>query len=387
MVAVTLDKNKKYKYDKGGDLVEATVIADTDIIMAGSKSSLRRIADLERNVSILATTLTTTDGAATDASDATFATTVVAATRFKSTVRMDGTADHYATIQMNSNKIVDLGTPSIATDAANKSYVDTAVTNGLNSKDPVITLSGDATGSVTLANLGSGTLSVAIVDDSHNHIISNVDGLQAALDDKLASANSYTNTAISNLVNGASAAFDTLSEIQNAMATDSELSAAIAAITTVANANQLSTARTISLSGDATGSISFNGTANVTIPVVVADDSHNHIISNVDGLQAALDDKLASASYTAADVLAKIKIVDGAGSGLDADLLDGQSSAYYATAASVTAEASTRNALISALQARCTALEAKLAAFTAVSGGVRVAGTITATGDVTAFGA
>ena len=39
--------------------------------------------------------------------------------------------------------------------------------------------------------------------------------------------------------------------------------------------------------------------------------------------------KLNSADYTAADVLTKIKTVDGAGSGLDADLLDGQSSAYY----------------------------------------------------------
>jgi hypothetical protein len=37
----------------------------------------------------------------------------------------------------------------------------------------------------------------------------------------------------------------------------------------------------------------------------------------------------------AAAVLAKLLTVDGAGSGLDADLLDGQSSAYYATATSV----------------------------------------------------
>lgn len=44
---------------------------------------------------------------------------------------------------------------------------------------------------------------------------------------------------------------------------------------------------------------------------------------------AAINSKLASASYTAADVLAKLLTVDGAGSGLDADLLDGQSSAYY----------------------------------------------------------
>lgn len=39
---------------------------------------------------------------------------------------------------------------------------------------------------------------------------------------------------------------------------------------------------------------------------------------------------------SAADLLTQIKTVDGAGSGLDADLLDGNSSAHYATAASVT---------------------------------------------------
>lgn len=46
-------------------------------------------------------------------------------------------------------------------------------------------------------------------------------------------------------------------------------------------------------------------------------------------MTTALASKLNESAYTAADVLAKIKTVDGAGSGLDADLLDGQSSAYY----------------------------------------------------------
>lgn len=46
-------------------------------------------------------------------------------------------------------------------------------------------------------------------------------------------------------------------------------------------------------------------------------------------IQTQLDSKLPSASYTAADVLAKLLTVDGSGSGLDADLLDGQSSAAY----------------------------------------------------------
>lgn len=40
---------------------------------------------------------------------------------------------------------------------------------------------------------------------------------------------------------------------------------------------------------------------------------------------------LRESAYTATDVLTKLKTVDGSGSGLDADLLDGQSSSYYAT--------------------------------------------------------
>jgi len=58
-------------------------------------------------------------------------------------------------------------------------------TNLTNLPDPIITLSGDATGSVTLTDLGNGTLTVAIVDDSHAHIIANVDGLQTNLDSRL----------------------------------------------------------------------------------------------------------------------------------------------------------------------------------------------------------
>lgn len=56
-------------------------------------------------------------------------------------------------------------------------------------------------------------------------------------------------------------------------------------------ATKLQTARTITLSGDASGSVSFDGSENKTLTVTVADDSHNHVISNVDGLQTALDGK------------------------------------------------------------------------------------------------
>ena len=59
-------------------------------------------------------------------------------------------------------------------------------------------------------------------------------------------------------------------------------------------ATKLATARTISLAGDVTGSTSFDGSGNATITATVADDSHNHVISNVDGLQDALNTKQAN---------------------------------------------------------------------------------------------
>ena len=65
-------------------------------------------------------------------------------------------------------------------------------------------------------------------------------------------------------------------------------------------ADKLKTARAISLTGDATGSADFDGSEAISIAVTVADDSHSHVISNVDGLQNALDAKATPADITAA---------------------------------------------------------------------------------------
>lgn len=59
-----------------------------------------------------------------------------------------------------------------------------------------------------------------------------------------------------------------------------------------ATATKLQTSRTIALSGDVTGSGSFDGTGNLTIAATVADNSHDHSIANVTGLQTALDSKV-----------------------------------------------------------------------------------------------
>lgn len=56
-----------------------------------------------------------------------------------------------------------------------------------------LTLSGDATGSVTLGKDGA-TLEVTVKDDSHAHTIDNVDGLQQALDSKSPSNHTHPGT-------------------------------------------------------------------------------------------------------------------------------------------------------------------------------------------------
>jgi len=103
---------------------------------------------------------------------------------------------------------------------------------------------------------------------------------------------------------------------------------------TAAQADALTTARTISLAGDVAGAANFDGSANITITTVIADDSHNHTIANVDGLQAALDTKIenlagldVTASYTELNLLdgvtattAEINYLDGVTSNIQTQL-------------------------------------------------------------------
>lgn len=70
----------------------------------------------------------------------------------------------------------------------------------------------------------------------------------------------------------------------------------VANATKASTADAWTTARTITLGGDLSGSVSLDGSANVTLSAQVSDDSHNHVISNVDGLQGALNAKAPLAS-------------------------------------------------------------------------------------------
>jgi len=335
---VSLDKTKNYKYDKGGALVEATTIGDNDIVFSGSKSSLRRLSDLERNVSILAATLTTTDGEVSDAEDSNFDGIFTAPARFKSTTRFDAAVSVNAAVALNSNKITGLGTPSASTDASTKGYVDSAVATEVTTRNTAIAtakseaissaataadskvaaeatardsaiataksqaISAAATDATTKANAAqsnaasdattkvaaeasaratadtaaiataaadatakvlvetnarvaadTAAIATAAADATTKANAAQAAAIAAAASDATTKANAAQAAAISAVTNGAGAAFDTLVEIQNAMATDAELATAISGLTHTGIAGNLPVSKLNGGTGASTG--------------------------------------------------------------------------------------------------------------------------------------
>src|ERR1041384_5412776 len=165
----------------------------------------------------------------------------------------------------------------------------------------------DGPGSGLNADLLDGFNSSAFAAAIHAHAISDVTGLQAALDAKAALVHTH---AIAD-VTGLQAALD-------AKLNASSFTAAAVL--------------TLLLTVDGSGSGLDADTLDGMSSAAFAAASHTHAQSDVTGLTAALAAKLDASAYTAADVLSKLLTVDGAGTGLDADLLDGMSSSAFALA-------------------------------------------------------
>ena len=206
--------------------------------------------------------------------------------------------------------------------AGGLSHTDTSTQVSVNNAGAVfiqdVTL--DGFGHVT--GLGSTTVTPALIGaaaTSHSHSIANVSGLQTALDGK--ASTTYVDTAVASVVDTAPAALDTLNELAAALGDDPNFATTVStqigtklnATANAVSASKWLTARTINLGGDLSGSVSLDGSSNVTLSAQVADDSHNHTIGNVDGLQVALDGKLPTTGKAA-----------------DSNLLDGlDSTAFY----------------------------------------------------------
>lgn len=132
--------------------------------------------------------------------------------------------------------------------------------------------------------------------NSYYHILT-TEGPDAAYATQLAMGMTTTNIAYRNLNADTWSAWQTILTSGNykTYCTPANIGAATSGHThsnylttsgTAAAATKLATARTIALSGDVTGSTSFNGTANVTIATTVADNSHSHSNSTITSLDA-----------------------------------------------------------------------------------------------------
>lgn len=160
-------------------------------------------------------------------------------------------------------------------------------------------------GDVVVSNGGT---TWTVEDDSHNHIISNVDGLQTALDAKLPKSGGQMT---GNITFAGSQTVDGRDLSVDGAKLDGIAAGAEVNVDTNLGVSTSTTSVTITSS---TGSNTTIGEATGTAAGVMSTAHHNKL----DGIESG-----ATADQTAAEILAAVKTVDGGGSGLDADTVDG----------------------------------------------------------------
>ena len=128
-------------------------------------------------------------------------------------------------------------------------YDDNSGKLNFNVNDPVLTISGEATGSATMTNLGDTTVSITLSDE-------------AIQDAAAAMLTNGTHTGISTTYDDAN------NKLNLALTKDP----------------------TITLTGDVSGSGTMVDLSNVSIAVTVADDSHNHVVGNIDNFTENVQD-------------------------------------------------------------------------------------------------
>ena len=168
-------------------------------------------------------------------------------------------------------------------------------------------------------------------------------------------------------------------------------------------ASQWATARTITLAGDATGSVSIDGSANKTLTVAVENDSHTHTSANITDLSTALSGYAlrSGASFVGASGVIKVGYNDyiqlggiagsnGAGSGIGEAYIKYGSSIVSGSprlltiGLTPTASASTTPAgMILELQGKSLSIRNNNVIKIGMDGST---GAITTIGDITAFG-
>lgn len=241
-------RSKKYKYNKQGQLEEITAqnaLGDDEFKVTGSKSSLRRMADLERNVSLLITKLNTTDGDS-DADSDNWDNNINKTTRFTRDVMLGNSSsdeiDVYGHLDIKNGLTLGSGAQEVFRDLVGGmvSGSETGITvthndagNTLSfsvtsapkwSTARTLELTGDVSGSVSWDGSGNASITTTVANDSHNH-----DGryyTETEADARFATPADIT-TAINNLVDGAPTALNTLNELAAALADNANFSTTV----------------------------------------------------------------------------------------------------------------------------------------------------------------
>jgi len=179
-----------------------------------------------------------------------------------------------------------------------------------------LTVTGNATiaGNTTLGNAATDT--VSFVSDVASSILPSVDDTY----DLGAVGAEWRNLYIDGTANIDTAAVDTANIATLNVTSNADVGGDLTVTGTInssitgnaTTASTLATARTITLGGDVSGAANFDGSSNITITTVIADDSHNHTIANIDGLQAELDSKSGNLSDLGITAnIAELNILDG----------------------------------------------------------------------------
>jgi len=173
-----------------------------------------------------------------------------------------------------------------------------------------IALSGDVTGSASFDGSGNISITSSVQDDSHAHVVSNVDGLQAALDAKVPTARTIS-------VGGGLTGGGDLTANRTITHADTSSQASV---------DNSGTTFIQDVTIDTYGHVTGLASASLSVGAggLTQENFTTTLKNKLDAIEAS-----ATADQTAAQLLTAIKTVDGAGSGLDADLLDGVSSASF----------------------------------------------------------
>ena len=224
-------------------------------LVASNPTSSDNISDGDNHIRLIKSAIKTTFPNITGAVTSTH-TAINSAVTTANTATSANSANAVVLRDASGNFSAGTVTAALAGNATTATTLQTART---------ISLSGDVSGSVSFNGSQNVDISAVIADDSHNHVVGNIDNFNETVQDLVgAMFSGNTETGLSAVYQDSDGTIDL----------------------------ELTLDPTIELTGDVTGSGTMTNLGSVSFATTIADDSHNHTISNVDGLQTALDDKV-----------------------------------------------------------------------------------------------